>query len=861
MKKIVATLLLFISFIGYSQTNGITYQAVIINPSGEELPGVNNTNAPLANKNICLKFSILNQNSQFEYIETIQTTTDEFGMVNLIIGTGVRIGGSATSFSNIVWNTNPKRLKVDLSTTGLCSTYTEISNQPFTAVPFALFAASSGTSAVTAGPAGPQGPQGIQGIQGVAGSTGATGPQGIQGAAGTNGTNGTNGLDGKSVLNGTSNPSPADGANGDFFINTTTNTIYGPKASGAWPSTGTNLVGPAGPAGINGINGLDGAVGPQGPQGIQGLAGTNGTDGAVGPQGIQGEIGPQGLQGDIGLQGPAGSDATVIIGPISTSSDSNGATVTAGELNLAPADGNNGGIVTTSDQTFAGNKSFVSDIVVNGLTIGKGAGQNEHNTAIGFEALNSSNAIGTRNTAVGVRALRNYSGTSYDNNTGVGYNSMLGLTTGDGNTSVGAETMFSVATGKNNTGIGNQSLISTSGNNNVGVGYRSGEGLTTGSDNTFLGTQAKTTSAGATVSNATAIGFGAQVETNNTIQLGNLSVTKVNTSGSYTGSGFKTPTGTSTQYLMANGSVSSGVTVGAISASSNANGATITTGVLNLAPANASNGGVVTTGNQTFAGSKTFSNTIGGSISGNAATVTNGVYTTNKLNVLAATTSTELAGVISDETGTGKLVLSDSPTFTGIVSGINKTMVGLSNIDNTSDASKPISTLTQAALDLKQNALTNPVTGTGTTNTLPKFTGTSTVGNSNISDNGTVVSVFGNLLLGTTTDTGAKLQVNGAYTNASSNDEVSDTTIDFSLSNIAFTSATSNAISLTNIKDGGVYNLVTTANNVSNSVSFTLPVGFTIRYMGTSNRTIGKIHLYRFVVAGTNVLVTMSTEN
>jgi hypothetical protein len=37
----------------------------------------------------------------------------------------------------------------------------------------------------------------------------------------------------------------------------------------------------------------------------------------------------------------------------------------------------------------------------------------------------------------------------------------------------------------------------------------------------------------------------------------------------------------------------------------------------------------------------------------------------------------------------------------------------------------------------KQNALTNPVTGTGTTNYLPKFTGTSTIGNSLIADNGT----------------------------------------------------------------------------------------------------------------------------
>ena len=42
-----------------------------------------------------------------------------------------------------------------------------------------------------------------------------------------------------------------------------------------------------------------------------------------------------------------------------------------------------------------------------------------------------------------------------------------------------------------------------------------------------------------------------------------------------------------------------------------------------------------------------------------------------------------------------------SPAFTGTVTGITKSMVGLENIDNTSDANKPISTLTQTALDNK----------------------------------------------------------------------------------------------------------------------------------------------------------------
>jgi hypothetical protein len=50
-----------------------------------------------------------------------------------------------------------------------------------------------------------------------------------------------------------------------------------------------------------------------------------------------------------------------------------------------------------------------------------------------------------------------------------------------------------------------------------------------------------------------------------------------------------------------------------------------------------------------------------------------------------------------------------SPTFTGTVSGITKSMVGLGNVDNTSDASKAISTATQTALDAKQATLS----GTG----------------------------------------------------------------------------------------------------------------------------------------------------
>lgn len=60
----------------------------------------------------------------------------------------------------------------------------------------------------------------------------------------------------------------------------------------------------------------------------------------------------------------------------------------------------------------------------------------------------------------------------------------------------------------------------------------------------------------------------------------------------------------------------------------------------------------------------------------------------------------------------------DSPTFTGNVGGITKSMVGLSNVDNTTDANKPISTATQTALNAKA-PLANP-TFTGTVNGITK---------------------------------------------------------------------------------------------------------------------------------------------
>ena len=66
-----------------------------------------------------------------------------------------------------------------------------------------------------------------------------------------------------------------------------------------------------------------------------------------------------------------------------------------------------------------------------------------------------------------------------------------------------------------------------------------------------------------------------------------------------------------------------------------------------------------------------------------------------------------------------------NPTFTGTVGGITKGMVGLGNVDNTSDVNKPVSTAQQAALNTKQDVL---ISGTN----IKTIEGISLVGPGNI---------------------------------------------------------------------------------------------------------------------------------
>ena len=72
---------------------------------------------------------------------------------------------------------------------------------------------------------------------------------------------------------------------------------------------------------------------------------------------------------------------------------------------------------------------------------------------------------------------------------------------------------------------------------------------------------------------------------------------------------------------------------------------------------------------------------------------------------------TQINSKLASSTASSTYAPISSPTFTGTVSGITKTMVGLSNVDNTSDVNKPVSTATQTALDAKLALAGGTMTG------------------------------------------------------------------------------------------------------------------------------------------------------
>ncbi len=243
------------------------------------------------------------------------------------------------------------------------------------------------------------------------------------------------------------------------------------------------------------------------------------------------------------------------IGAISGTSNANGATISgSSQLILTPADANNGGVVTTGTQTFAGAKTFSNtatfntDISVNGLTVGRGNFSSNTNTALGSLALYL-NTSGVGNTAIGQQALNKVVNTNYNTaigryssyytigsyNTAIGNQALYGasgLSNGSSNTAIGASSMFAATTASNNVSIGVSALTNnTTGNNNVALGYAIGTqyGTGSGADLTkvdqavLIGSNVRTGTN--TSTNETVIGYNAIGNGSNTVTIGNNSIT------------------------------------------------------------------------------------------------------------------------------------------------------------------------------------------------------------------------------------------------------------------------------------------------------------------------------------------------
>jgi hypothetical protein len=116
----------------------------------------------------------------------------------------------------------------------------------------------------------------------------------------------------------------------------------------------------------------------------------------------------------------------------------------------------------------------------------------------------------------------------------------------------------------------------------------------------------------------------------------------------------------------------------------------------------------------------------------NALSYDSGTNTTTINSKLKVNLDDQLNGntIIGDQS-TDTLTVNAVTTFNNTVNGITKSMVGLANVDNTSDVNKPVSSATQTALNAKQNTLTfdsaptqnstNPVSSGGLYTTLAGY--------------------------------------------------------------------------------------------------------------------------------------------
>jgi hypothetical protein len=201
-----------------------------------------------------------------------------------------------------------------------------------------------------------------------------------------------------------------------------------------------------------------------------------------------------------------------------TFQDNGGNTIFGGSGNV--------GIGTTSP---AASLDVNGDSIINGLNIGRGGGNIDSNTRVGFNAL-LNNTTGSQNTAIGFNALNN--NTTGSQNTAIGRDALLNNTTGINNTAIGRVALLNNTTGSDNTAIGRDALFSnTTGGRNTAIGLNAGRFIADGTTaneitaySVYLGFGTKALANDET--NQIVIGHNAIGNGSNSVTLGNTSITK-----------------------------------------------------------------------------------------------------------------------------------------------------------------------------------------------------------------------------------------------------------------------------------------------------------------------------------------------
>ncbi|HHV04647.1 MAG TPA: hypothetical protein GXX64_12225, partial [Bacteroidales bacterium] len=128
--------LLSITLFATAQQQGFNYQAAIQKQDG----------ATLHNQEVTLRISLIGQSSNTVYYsETQNSTTNNFGIVSLVIGQGEALSGN---FTDIPWESETILISIELK---VDNNFVSMGTSPIMAVPYALHATNAVTGTGTAG--------------------------------------------------------------------------------------------------------------------------------------------------------------------------------------------------------------------------------------------------------------------------------------------------------------------------------------------------------------------------------------------------------------------------------------------------------------------------------------------------------------------------------------------------------------------------------------------------------------------------------------------------------------------------------------------------------------------------------------